>query len=62
MKAYINFFKDVFSFNEDEAETNDKKAADDSDSKENLDKIKKLSSDKRRKRKTNLKKNYLLLN
>jgi len=46
----INFFKDVFSFNEAETEVNDKNAAVDSDSKENLDKIKKLSGDKKKKK------------
>ncbi len=50
IESIINFFKDVFSFNEDETETNDKKAAGDSDSKENLDKIKKLSGDKKKKK------------
>ena len=50
IESIINFFKDVFSFNDDDAEANDKKAADDSDSKENLDKIKKLSGDKKKKK------------
>ena len=50
IESIINFFKDVFSFNEDEAEVNDKNAAVDSDSKENLDKIKKLSGDKKKKK------------
>ena len=46
----LNFFRDVFSFNDDDTEANDKKTADDSDSKENLDKIKKLSGDKKKKK------------
>lgn len=50
IESIINFFKDVFSFNDNDAEANDKKSADDSDSKENLDKIKKLSGDKKKKR------------
>ena len=50
IESIINFFKDVFSLNEDETETSDKKVADDSDSKENLDKIKKLSGDKKKKK------------
>jgi S-DNA-T family DNA segregation ATPase FtsK/SpoIIIE len=50
IESIINFFKDVFSFNEDDAEANDKKVNGDSDSKENLDKIKKLSGDKKKKK------------
>ena len=50
IESIVTFFKDVFSFNEDDTEANDKKTAHDSDSKENLDKIKKLSGDKKKKK------------
>ncbi len=49
IESIINFIKDVFSFNDD-AEANDNKVDGESDSKENLDKIKKLSGDKKKKR------------
>ena len=50
IESIINFFKEVFSFNEEDEEKTDKKIADIVDSKENLDKIKKLSSDKNQKK------------
>jgi len=50
IESIINFFKDVFSFNEEDEEKTDKKTADIVDSKENLDKIKKLSGDKKQKK------------
>jgi S-DNA-T family DNA segregation ATPase FtsK/SpoIIIE len=52
IESIINFFKDVFSFNEDETEDENKKAVDSVDpkEKENLDKIKKLSGDKKKKK------------
>jgi DNA segregation ATPase FtsK/SpoIIIE, S-DNA-T family len=48
--SIINFFKEVFSFKEEETEQVEKNGVDATDSKENLDKIKKLSSDKKKKR------------
>jgi S-DNA-T family DNA segregation ATPase FtsK/SpoIIIE len=45
----FNFFKDIFSFREEES-VYDKKAADSQDSRENLEKIKKLSNDKKKKK------------
>ncbi len=45
----FNFFKDIFSFREEES-VDDKKAADSQDSRENLEKIKKLSNDKKKKK------------
>lgn len=52
IKNILIFFRDVFSFSEDETEDEDKKAADSVDpkEKENLDKIKKLSGDKKKKK------------
>lgn len=52
IESIINFFKDVFSFSDDSEESEDKKVADVVDPKENenLDKIKKLSSDKKKKK------------
>ncbi len=52
IESIINFFKDVFSFSDDSEESEDKKVADvvDPKEKENLDKIKKLSSDKKKKK------------
>ena len=52
IESIINFLKDVFSFNEDETEEENKKVVDsvDSKEKENLDKIKKLSGDKKKKK------------
>ncbi|MDP2365548.1 MAG: DNA translocase FtsK, partial [Ignavibacteria bacterium] len=49
IKNILLFFKDVFSFSEG-AEEDDKKTADAIDQKENLDKIKKLSGDKKKKK------------
>ena len=52
IKNILLFFKDVFSFKDDETEEEDKKSADliDPKEKENLDKIKKLSVDKKKKK------------
>ena len=50
IKSILNFFKEVFSINEEAAEEDDKKTAEVADSKENLDKIKKLSGDKKKKK------------
>jgi DNA segregation ATPase FtsK/SpoIIIE, S-DNA-T family len=50
IKSILKFFKEVFSINEETAEEDDKKTAEVVDSKENLDKIKKLSGDKKKKR------------
>ncbi len=50
IKSIFNSFKEVFSINEEAAEEDDKKADEVVDSKENLDKIKKLSGDKKKKR------------
>lgn len=52
IESIINFFKDVFSFSDVSEESEDKKVADVVDPKENenLDKIKKLSSDKKKKK------------
>ncbi len=48
--SIINFFKEVFSFSEEETTEDDKKEVDSVDQKENLDKIKKLSGDKKKKK------------
>ena len=56
IKNILIFFRDVFSFKEDETEEDDIKAVDSVDpkEKENLDKIKKLSGEKKKKKeKTN---------
>ena len=52
IKNILIFFRDVFSFNEDETEEEDKKVVDSVDpkEKENLDKIKKLGSEKKKKK------------
>ena len=52
IESIINFLKDVFSFSEDETEEDDIKAVDSVDpkEKENLDKIKKLGSEKKKKK------------
>ena len=52
IKNILIFFRDVFSFNEDETEEEDKKVVDSVDpkEKENLDKIKKLSGEKKKKK------------
>ena len=50
IKSILNFFNDVFSINEEAEEEDDKTATQDVDSKENLDKIKKLSGDKKKKK------------
>ncbi|MDY0081565.1 MAG: DNA translocase FtsK 4TM domain-containing protein [Ignavibacteriaceae bacterium] len=49
IKNILLFFKDIFSFNEDDVQKSNEKT--DTREKENLDKIKKLSSDKKKKRK-----------
>jgi len=52
IKNILVFFRDVFSFNENEEEKDEQKSQDKSDikEKENLDKIKKLSGDKKKKK------------
>jgi S-DNA-T family DNA segregation ATPase FtsK/SpoIIIE len=52
IKNILIFFRDVFSFKEDETDDNDIKAVDSVDpkEKENLDKIKKLGSEKKKKK------------
>jgi S-DNA-T family DNA segregation ATPase FtsK/SpoIIIE len=52
IKTILSFFKDVFSFSDEESKAEDEKATDNGDlkEKENLEKIKKLSSDKKKKK------------
>jgi len=52
IQSIINFFKEVFLVSDEETKKDEKKTSDDTDSKENLEKIKKLGTDKKKKKET----------